>query len=232
MDVDLFILSDIRFIREGLADVIGRGGVFRIAGVAADVDQACRVASFSPIRVILVDTSIPEGVTGIARLRECLPDAKIIAFALVETEAEVIAWARAGICGYIPRETPLTGLVELLERIVLGEQVCATRIASGMLRWIAQHAAGSAPQDPNGSQIGLTAREQQVAHLMDGNLSNKEIARRLGISVATTKSHVHNILAKVGARKRDLACLQLRERRVITRRIGVPPESEQRGPIS
>jgi len=211
MDVDLIILSDIRFIREGLADVIARDGAFRIAGVAADIEQACSLARASPPRVILVDTSIADGVCAVGRLRDFARDAKIIAFALIETESEVISWARAGIYGYIPRDASLTALVGLLHSIVRGEQNCPTRIASGMLRWIAQHARGTGPADAGGPQIGLTAREQEVANLMAACLSNKEIARRLGISLATTKSHVHNILAKVGVRKRSLASLHLRE---------------------
>jgi two-component system nitrate/nitrite response regulator NarL len=211
MALYLLILSDIRFVREGLAEVLGRDGTFQIAGVAADIEQACALVKSAPPRVILVDTSLPHGITAVATLRKNALEAKIVAFALAETETEVIAWAQAGISGYIPRNTALTAMVGLLSSIVHGEQVCPTRIASGMLRWIAQHAGNvTRPQAASG-QCELTAREREIASLMSANLSNKDIARRLGISVATTKSHVHNILAKLGVNKRTQAARHLRE---------------------
>jgi DNA-binding NarL/FixJ family response regulator len=211
MALDLLILSDIRFVREGLAEVLGRDGTFQIAGVAADIEQACALVKSVPPRVILVDTALPHGITAVATLCKSALEAKVVAFALAETETEVIAWAQAGIAGYIPRNTALTAMVGLLSGIVHGEQVCPTRIASGMLRWIAQHAENvTRPQAASG-QCGLTAREREIASLMSANLSNKDIARRLGISVATTKSHVHNILAKLGVNKRTQAAWHLGE---------------------
>ncbi len=214
MAFDLLILSDIRFIREGLAEVLGRDGALRVAGVAADLEQACRLVQSAPPRVVLVDTSLPNGIAAVQTLRRFAQELQVVAFALTETETEVIAWARAGISGYIPRNTPMTALVGLLSSIVSGEQVCSMRIASGMLHWIAQHSA-SAPQplESGGTQNGLTTREQEIVRLMVANLSNKEIARRLGISVATTKSHVHNILGKLGVRKRAEAGQHLQSER-------------------
>jgi DNA-binding NarL/FixJ family response regulator len=205
MAFDLLILSDVRFIREGLAEVLGRDGTFHIAGVAADTEQACALLRSAPARIILIDTSLPDGIAAVTALRKCAHDVKVVAFALTETETEVIAWAQAGIAGYIPRNTALSALISLLSSIVHGEQVCPTRIASGMLRWIGQHAGNMTHPEAVGTQGALTAREQEILRLMTTGLSNKEIARRLGISLATTKSHVHNILAKLGVSKRTQA---------------------------
>jgi two-component system nitrate/nitrite response regulator NarL len=214
MSFDLLILSDIRFVREGLADALARDDAFQIAGVAPDIEQACVLVSRSPPRIILVDTALPQGIGAVGKLRTCAPEAKIVAFALTETEFEVISWARAGIYGYIPRNTSLTDLVGLLNNVIRGEQICPTRIASGLLRWIARHAGDLAQPDSTGSQSQLTTREQEVARLIDVGLSNKEIARRLGLSLATVKSHVHNILAKLKVRKRALAAQRLRGQRI------------------
>ena len=211
--VDLLILSDVRFVREGLADVLGRDAGFRITGLAVDLAQAWGLLAGPTPNVILIDTSLPQGLGAVGRLRERAPDARIVAFALQETETEVIAWAQAGICGYIPRNTPLGAIVELLRSVVHGEQTCATKVASGMLRWIAQHARGLTGGAPQEAPTGLTARELEIAKLIGTGLSNKEISRRLGISVATTKSHVHNILSKLGVARRVLAVRRLREHR-------------------
>jgi len=227
MAFDLLILSDIRFVREGLAEVLARDGAFRIAGVAMDVASACAFVTTVAPRIILVDTSLPDGITAVGKLRRSAPAAKIVAFALLETAAEVIAWAQAGIDGYIPRNTALNALVARLNGIVQGEQACPTQIASGMLRWIAQHAGSPAPLESVGGHTGLTTREREIADLMRAGLSNKEIARELGISLATTKSHVHNILAKLGVRRRGQAVQRLPEQHVGRKRIP-PPDFRDR----
>jgi two-component system, NarL family, nitrate/nitrite response regulator NarL len=226
MAFDLLILSDIRFVRDGLAEVLARDGTFQIAGVAADIEQACALVKSVPLRIILVDTSLPHGIAAVDTLRRHAAEVKVVAFALTETEADVIAWAQAGISGYIPRNTPVTALVSLLSSILHGEQVCPTRIASGMLRWIAQHSGNTVRVGTESTQTGLTTREREIASLMSAHLSNKEIARRLGISVATTKSHVHNILGKLGVRKRAEAAQHLQKQRAAAPESGPGPRIE------
>jgi len=206
---ELVILSAVRFVREGLAEVMQRDGAFRTVGVAVNVEQARRLFGISGPRMILVDAGLPQGLSVVWQLRGCARNCKIVAFALAETESEVISWAQAGICGYIPRTTPLSGLVAMLHHIDRGEQVCPSRIAAGMLRWIAEKSVNGEPPGYTDRHTSLTAREQEVARLIGGGLSNKEIARCLRISVATTKSHVHSILAKLGVARRVLVVRHL-----------------------
>jgi two-component system nitrate/nitrite response regulator NarL len=200
---NLLILSDIRFLREGLAAVLARDGAFVIVGIAADFHEALAAAVVRPPPLILVDAGLPEGLGTVARLRQLAPLSQIVALALSETEADVIAWAEAGICGYVPRSTALSELANFLGKIMRREQVCSTRVAAGLLHWIADgpRAAGSklAPNETT----ALTAREDQVVSLVAAGLSNKEIARRLDIGLATVKSHVHNVLAKLTLERRS-----------------------------
>jgi two-component system, NarL family, nitrate/nitrite response regulator NarL len=207
--MDLLILSDIRFVREGLTQVLGRNGAFAVAAAAVDVGEASALICQSCPRVILIDTALPGGIAAVTTLRSVACDAKIVAFALSETEAEVISWARAGIHGYIPRNTPLDALVELLNSIIRGEQVVGSRVAAGLLHWISRNPGNTSSSEVDERQVCLTAREQEVGRLLGAGLSNKEIARQLGITLATTKSHVHNILGKTGAPRRAVAACHL-----------------------
>jgi DNA-binding NarL/FixJ family response regulator len=106
------------------------------------------------------------------------------------------------VIGYIPRTTPLCDFVRLMMEIHSGEQVCSGRVAAGLLRRIAHTANGSTHRNRLVARPALTRRERQTAELIKSGLSDKEIARRLNISVATTKSHVHNLLGKLNARRR------------------------------
>ena len=198
---NLLILSDIRFLSEGLAAVFARDRAFVVC-VAATVEEALAVMAKQPCPIVLVDAALPDGRAAVTRLRQLAPSAQIVALALSETEADVISWAEAGVCGYLPRNTALDELADFLARIMRREQACSGRIAAGLLRWIADtRAPGS--KAATADAAGLTAREDQIVRLVAAGLSNKEIARRLDIGLATVKSHVHNLLGKLALERRS-----------------------------
>jgi DNA-binding NarL/FixJ family response regulator len=196
----LMIVSDIRFLREGLAEVLARYDAFDIVGIAADLDEALAASGTRQPQIILIDAALPEGLTAARSLSNVNPQVPIVAIALAETETDVIAWAEAGISGYVPRTAGLSDLVDFLRNIVRGEQICSTRVAASLLRWISTTSRNG--MHPHGRVPTLTAREEQVVRLICTGLSNKEISRRLNIGLATTKSHVHNLLAKLELERR------------------------------
>ena len=199
----MLFLSDIRFFREGLAEVLKREGKFGAVGLAANIDEALAAAADARPRIILIDVALPDGLTAVPRLRNLSPQPQIVALALAETEPAVIAWAEAGVSGYVPRSAALGELVTLLEGIMRGEQACSGNIAAGLLRWISQSPRRVEPQAVTVEPSSLTVREEQVVRLIGAGLSNKEIARQLKIGLGTTKSHVHNVLGKLELKRRS-----------------------------
>jgi DNA-binding NarL/FixJ family response regulator len=189
--------------------VLKRDSAFAIVGLAADVEEALTTAADAAPQIILVDVALPDGLAAVPRLHDLTPQPQIVALALGETETAVIAWAEAGVCGYVPRSTALSELVSLLQGIVRGEQTCSRKIAGGLLRWIAR-TPRAATQAPAATPRLLTSREEQVARLISAGLSDKEIARRLNIGLATTKSHVHNLLGKLMLTRRTQVARWLR----------------------
>jgi DNA-binding NarL/FixJ family response regulator len=198
----LLILSDIRFLREALADVLARDGIFAVCGTAADLEEALALSRVVLPQLTLIDAAFPDGLGAARSLTELGPQNPVVALALTETESDVIAWAEAGASGYVPRTAALNELVGYLHSIVRGEQACSTRIAGGLLRWISSASRGSNRRSSQPKLPTLTAREGQIAELVSNGLSNKEIARRLNIGLATTKSHVHNLLSKLELQRR------------------------------
>jgi DNA-binding NarL/FixJ family response regulator len=116
------------------------------------------------------------------------------------------------VCGYVPRSTALVELADFLGKIIRREQICSTRIAAGLLRWIADGPRATGPKATPAEATALTAREDQVVRLVAAGLSNKEIARRLDIGLATVKSHVHNVLGKLTLERRSQVARWLRIR--------------------
>jgi DNA-binding NarL/FixJ family response regulator len=125
-----------------------------------------------------------------------------------DSEESVLAFAEAGIAGYVPREGSVQDLVDAVERAVRGELQCSPQLAGAIIRRLAWRAAAGSdfPRGP------LTARETEIVRLIDQGLSNKEIAVRLGIEVATVKNHVHNLLEKLRVRRRAEAAAHIRSR--------------------
>src|SRR5205814_8922096 len=101
-------------------------------------------------------------------------------------------------------------VMRLMKEIRSGGQDCSGRVAAGLLRRLAHTAKESTRRNRLVARPALTRRERQIAELIKSGLSDKEIARRLNISVATTKSHVHNLLGKLNARRRTEVADHLR----------------------
>ena len=124
---------------------------------------------------------------------------------MAETEYELVACAEAAIVGYVTRDHSSAELRAVVASVARGEVVCPPRIAAMLLRRVAALAGGP---DSNLGQTHLSHREREIVRLIGRGLSNKEIARDLGVEIATVKNHVHNILNKLRVHRRsDAAAL-------------------------
>jgi two-component system nitrate/nitrite response regulator NarL len=196
----LVIASEVRFLRESLGALLSRDGCISVLGYGADFGQTLRLSQELRPDMVLLDAAIRDGPPAARQLREARADLLVVAFALIETVDSVLAWAEAGVTGYVPNTAATSDLESLITDISTGRQTCSPLVAAGLLRRIAGAAEGSARQ---ASVPGtLTPRELEIASLISTGLSNKEIARRLNIGLATTKSHVHNALGKLNVQRR------------------------------
>jgi two-component system nitrate/nitrite response regulator NarL len=201
---DLLVFSQVCFLRETLAEVLNRSASLRVRWTAASLEEALQAARKHFPAIVLIDAAFPAGRSAAAEIVEATPGSALVVFGLRETEIEVIAWAEAGAAGYVPNTASVEGLIACIEAASLGEQICPSRIAGSLMRHLSNKSrrVASAPE-----AVGLTLREREVLKLVGAGLSNKDIARRLAISLGTTKSHVHNLLAKLNISRRvDVVC--------------------------
>ena len=207
----VLIVCEVRFVREGLAEFLGRDRRLSILGFADDLAGALAITLDLQPDIVLLDAAFPDAVGTVGWFQAVASQVRVIAFAATETEENIIAWAEAGVAGYVPKTAALADLVALLTDIVQGKQRCSGCVAAGLLHKITTMAeSGNRRRHAPGSSL-LTARELQIIRLLADGLSNKEIARRLVIEVATTKSHVHNLLEKLNLARRGQAALWLRQ---------------------
>ena len=196
----LVIASEVRFSRESLGAVLGSGPNISVLGYGANLGQTMRLSRELRPDMILLDVAMRDGPSAVRRLREARAGLLIVAFAISESVETVLAWAEAGVAGYIPNTASTSELQALIAEIGAGRQTCSPLVAAGLLKRIAATASGM-PRQVTGSDT-LTPRELEIVSLISAGLSNKEIARHLGIGLTTTKSHVHNVLGKLNVHRR------------------------------
>jgi DNA-binding NarL/FixJ family response regulator len=205
----ILIVSDIRLYRDGLAESLARHAGLAVVGTAAHADEAIRHAAALSPTVILIDHALPESLRTIRLISTVQPGIRIVVLGVLETDKNLLACAEAGVAGYVPRDASLPDLITAIENAARGELRCPPQIAATLLRQLAQRAAGPGDLPP---RAPLTAREAEIVRFIEQGLSNKEIAVRLGIQVATVKNHVHNLLEKLRVHHRDEAAARLRGR--------------------
>ncbi|CAM04267.1 two component transcriptional regulator, LuxR family [Saccharopolyspora erythraea NRRL 2338] len=208
--VEVVVIAETRFYREGLALALHQAGNFDV--VAAAAPAAIRQAPGERSRVVLLDVGhSADGPSAVAALRAGNPQMRIVAMGVSEGEADIVAYAEAGAAGYLTRDNSVAELVSAIDSAAKGEVRCSPRIAAVLSRRVAELAG---ELQPAGSDHGLSRREVEIAVLIEQGLSNQEIAHRLCIALATVKNHVHNILEKLGLHARADAAAWTRRQRL------------------
>lgn len=204
--ITVMIVGDVRLYRDGIAaSLVHRDDLFTVSYSATGcADAAARLASVAP-QIVILDMSSRDSLDFV-RVASATTT-RVIAFAVEETEADVLRCAEAGAAGYVPRSASSEDLLQTILSVSRGELRCSPRIAASLFK-----ALRAQPPRPETDRLTvlLTARERQIAPLLDRGMSNKEIAAALQIEVATVKNHVHNLLEKLQVASRGEAAARLR----------------------
>jgi len=200
--IRVIIIVGVRLYREGLAQLLCTQHQFNVVATAADGDAAAaRLAEVEP-DVALVEMSVPNVETFLEAAARRMARIPLVALGISGSDSDVIACAEKGAAGFVTSDASLEELTGTIQRASEGELLCSARTAGTLMRRLAALAAERRPEP---IKVTLTRREQEVAALMREDLSNKEIATRLHIEVATVKNHVHNVLDKLHVHRRAQA---------------------------
>lgn len=173
----VFILSALRLLREGIAAALARQATIEVVGLGDAGFVADEIARFQP-DVVLLDVYVPGMLAAVGPLRQAMPFARVVALGAAETEPVVMACARTGVSGFIGPEGSAHDMVNAIHAAVRGELVCSPRTAALLLHGVLELAGGASAAVP---PEALTPREREILGLMSEGLSNKQIARHLGI---------------------------------------------------
>lgn len=206
---EVLIGCDVRLYSEGIRHFLEQQPGYRVVGVASRAAELLRQAEQRLPSLVLLDQALPGGLETLRGLRRLLPSCRVVALGEPEQEEALLAWAEAGVAGFVPRDASLEDLLQTVTAAGRGELHCSPQVAGQLLRRLAARAEAGPTSLP---RLPLTAREAEIVQLIDQGLANKEIASRLGIEIATVKNHVHNLLEKLQVHRRAEAAARLRGR--------------------
>lgn len=191
--IKIMIVDDHPVVREGLSRIIvSESGMEVIAEAGTGAEALTQYRKLRP-DVVLLDMRMPEmtGIQTIEAIRKEFSNARIIVLSTYDLEEDIYQSLQAGARGYILKDSPRNELLASIRRVHAGERVIPPNIATRLAERI------------GGNE--LTAREFEVLKLIVSGKSNKQIGDDLGISEGTVKSHVNNILDKLGVTDRTQA---------------------------
>lgn len=199
MTIRVLLADDHSVVRQGLRMFLGLDAELEIVGEAANGLEAVDQARQLQPDVVLMDLVMPvmDGITAMGVLRRELPDTEVIALTSVLEDEKVIDAVRAGAIGYLLKDTQAEELCRAIKAAAAGQVQLSPQAAARLMREV------KAPESPE----TLTERETDVLRLLAKGHSNKEIAQTLIIGEKTVKTHVSNVLAKLGVPSRTQAAL-------------------------
>jgi NarL family two-component system response regulator LiaR len=200
------VVDDHTMVRRGLATFLKVFDDLELAGEAASGQAAIQLCALHPPDVVLMDMVMPDmdGATATRLIRKQSSSIQVLALTSFKEEVLVQSALQAGAIGYLLKDVSADELAEAIRAAHAGRATLSPEAAQALV-----HAA-SQPAAPG---LDLTEREREVLLLMIEGLNNTQIAARLTISPSTVKSHVSNILSKLGVASRtEAVSLALRNR--------------------
>lgn len=206
--IRVLIVDDHKVVRQGLRFLLAQEPEFEVVGECADGQQAVEdVARLRP-DVVLLDLLMPtlDGVAALPRMLASRPQTRVVVLTSDQDDQRIIDAIRAGAISYLLKTAGVEEVVTAVRSAYEGESRLAPSVAAKLIREVRRD---------HDRTDALSEREREVLVLVARGRSNKEIARDLGISEETVKTHVASILAKLHlADRRQAAIYALQERLV------------------
>jgi len=204
--IRIVVADDHEVVRTGFAGLLATQPDFTVVATAGDGAEAVRVCRDLAPDVVLMDVRMPtmDGIEATRQLtRSSTGSPRVLILTTFDLDEYVFAALRAGASGFLLKSISPGELLNAIQVIAAGDAL----LAPSVTRRLVEEFARTPPLTPavpagGGALDVITAREREVLALVAGGLSNTEIAKRLDITPATTKTHVGHLLTKLGARDR------------------------------
>jgi DNA-binding NarL/FixJ family response regulator len=201
----VLLVDDHAMVRRGLREFLGMFEDIEVVGEASDGEEALTATAALRPDVVVMDLNLPrlDGVEATRELRATRPDVEVVALTGFVEEARVMAAIEAGAAGFLLKDAEPDDIAAAIRAARNGEMYLDPAVAGVVARQLRTTGASAGPAD----DTVLTPRERDVLALVAQGLPNRAIGDALGITERTARTHVSNILAKLGLTSRTQAAL-------------------------
>jgi len=206
--IKVLIVDDHPLFRQGVRLYLETQDNIQLVGEAGTGQEAIEILAHKDTDVILLDLQMPEmdGLETLQIIKEKWNQVKVLILTSFGSWEKVYSALQGGAAGYLMKDAPPRELLAAIKTVAAGGVCFGTEVARELLARVDQYKPGPEGIEP------LTPREKEVLTLMVRGLGNREISEELVVSDKTVKTHVANILGKLGVKSRTQAALMaLRE---------------------
>lgn len=211
-EIQVLIADDHAVVRQGVRTLISTEPGMTVVGEAADGVEAVRLARELSPDVILLDLVMPRlgGLDALQQILDHDPEARVLVLTSFAQDDQLFPTIQAGALGYLLKDASPDELLNAIRQVSQGQVALAPSVARRVMEQLRKSPAREPLPEP------LTDREIQVLRLVAQGLSNQQIAQALVLSPATVRTHVGNILGKLGLNNRTQAALYALREGLIT----------------
>lgn len=197
--VRVVIVDDDPLVLAGLRMILGGAPDIAVVGEAYDGQSAIDVVSREMPDVILMDIRMPrmDGLAATRRLRERGSRARIIVLTTFDTDEMILTAFRYGAAGFLLKDTAPAEIVVAVRRVALGDPVLSPSVTNQLIAAVTKPSDDSRQRTARALLSRLTDRERDVAIAASEGLTNSEIAHSLHMGIATVKTHIGSVFAKL-----------------------------------
>ena len=211
-NIKVTIVEDHDMTRMGLSFALSNSGIIDVIGTSADGQEGINQAIELRPDLVVMDIGVPtiDGIEATRKIKNAVPEIKVLMNTSRDDENDILDSFAAGADGYITKGATSEQTITAIKAVSEGVGWLDPAIARVVLSNIRKNAPSG---EPNGeinykkgkNLYGLTEREMEVLALLVEGLNNPQISKKLVITIATTKTHVHNILQKLYVKTRAKA---------------------------
>ncbi|MGC4792871.1 response regulator [Micromonospora saelicesensis] len=202
MTIRMVLADDQTLVRAGFRGLLDHSDDLEVVGEASNGAQAVEMVAATRPDIVLMDVRMPvlDGVRATAAIVERFPAVRVIVLTTFELDEYVFEALRAGASGFLLKDIEPDELRQAVRVVAGGDMLISPRVTS---RLVSAFVSTVAPTPVDGGRLAvLTDREREVMSLVASGLTNEEIGRRLSMSPATARTHVHRAMVKLRVRDR------------------------------